>query len=172
MNLFMAKTDLVNAPYYDKYIQLIAGDDLRAAFALQSATMNSFLGSLAEAKGDHAYAPGKWTVKQLIQHLIDAERVFAYRAVRFARRDSTPLAGFEEDDYAAVANVKERSIADLTAEFHCVRDSTEKLFASFTTDDLRQSGIASNHAISVTSLGWVILGHYEHHKQILMERYL
>jgi uncharacterized damage-inducible protein DinB len=168
----MAKEHLLNASYYDKYIELISEDNVGAALANRGPAAAAFLQSVPQAKANHSYAPGKWTVKQLLQHLCDTERVFAYRALRFARRDATPLAGFEENDYAVAADVSRRSVADLAAEFMAVRHATEALFSAFSESELRQSGSANGHKISVASIAWVILGHFEHHKQVLLDRYL
>ena len=168
----MAKPHLTNAAYYDRYIQLVTEDDLALAFKNRSAAMAAFLNTLPEAKADFAYAPGKWTIKQLLQHMVDAERIFAYRALAFARHDVTPLPGFEEDDYAKAAGVSGRSIINIAAELMSVRHANQLLFASFAEEDLQQVGTASNNPMSAASAGWVILGHFEHHKAILLERYL
>jgi uncharacterized damage-inducible protein DinB len=167
----MAKNFLIHAPVYGKYIDLVKLDDLQPAFAAQSVQMRDFLAGVPESRGSHAYAEGKWTVKQLLQHMADCERVFAYRALRFARRDQTPLPGFEENDWAAAACTN-RSVQEIAAELLSIRRSSELLFGSFSEADLQRTGVANGHPVSVASIGWIILGHFDHHRNILQERYL
>lgn len=160
------------ASFYHNYIMNVEEDDVRIAFQQQSLLLDSFLASIPESKADHAYAEGKWTVKQLLQHIIDAERIFTHRALWFARHSPPPLSGFDENEYAAVADVSKRSVASLADELRAVRKSSEFLFNSFTDKDLNTSGTANTHAITVNALGFVTLGHFLHHKRILEERYL
>ena len=134
--------------------------------------MNDFVTHLPEAKADYAYAENKWIVKDVIQHLIDAERVFAYRAMRFARKDQTNLSGFDENSYAVNANANARTLASLKEEFIAVRTSTDALIASFTEDQLQQKGMGNNNSITVNAVCFIIFGHIIHHQQILEERYL
>jgi uncharacterized damage-inducible protein DinB len=131
-----------------------------------------FVQHLPMDKFDYRYAEGKWTIKDIIQHLIDAERVFAYRALRFARRDQTPLPGFEEDDYVAAAKGNARGLQDLLTEFLIVRQSTMALFKTFDAATLQQMGMASGRPMSVRALGFVIIGHQNHHMRVFEERYL
>lgn len=131
-----------------------------------------FVQNLPMDKFDYRYAEGKWTIKDIIQHLIDCERVFSYRALRIARNDKTELPGFEEDDYAVEANANERSIMDLLTELSSVRHSTIYLFKTFNDEQLLRIGIASDNPISVRAIGFVIIGHQNHHQQIFEERYL
>jgi len=121
--------------------------------------------------GDKVYAPGKWTVKDIIQHIIDAERIFSYRALTFARNDQTLLPGFEEDDYATAANGIKRELNELLDEFYTVRESTMKLFKSFSPEVLMREGKGPLGNISVGSLGFTIVGHAIHHMGVLKERY-
>ena len=123
-------------------------------------------------KFDYRYAAGKWTIKDIIQHIIDAERIFAYRAMRIARNDQTPLPGFDEDFYVANANGNTRSIQDLLTEFSTLRHSSIYLFKSFTPDAMLRLGRASNSPISVRALGFIIIGHQNHHHKVFQERYL
>ncbi|MEJ8819887.1 DinB family protein [Lacibacter sp. H407] len=160
------------ALFYHNYVMNVQEDDVRSAFDQQSSVLDSFLSSIPESKADHAYAEGKWTVKQLLQHIIDAERIFTHRALWFARHSPAPLSGFDENEYAAVADVSKRSVASLADELRAVRKSSEFLFNSFTDKDLNTSGTANTHAITVNALGFVTLGHFLHHKRILEERYL
>ena len=128
--------------------------------------------SIPEEKGEYRYASGKWTIKELICHMMDAERIFAYRALRFARNDNTPLEGFEENDYAPEANAQGRTIQQLADEMECLRKSTIDLFMSFTPLMLSRKGTANKTEISVLNLGYIIPGHETHHRLVIQERYL
>ncbi len=160
------------ASFYHNYVMQVAEDDLQTAFQNQYEVLQSFLQNLPEAKADYAYADGKWTVKQLLQHMIDAERIFAHRALWFARQSPAPLSGFDENEYAAIADVNKRSLQSLCNEFMAVRKSSEYLFNSFSQKELTTSGIANNNSITVNAIGFVTLGHFLHHKKIMEERYL
>lgn len=131
-----------------------------------------FVQNIPMNKFDYRYAEGKWTIKEILQHLIDAERIFAYRALRFARNDKTPLPGFDENDYAAEAHADKRSIQELLTELAVVRQATQSLFKSFSQEELLRKGSASNNPVSVRALGFVIIGHQNHHERIFQERYL
>ena len=144
---------------------------------LKSLSKNSrqfkkFLEEVPKKKIDFAYAPGKWTIKELLQHIIDAERVFTYRALRFARKDATPLSGFDENSWAANANATVRDWKTLVGEFKAVRKSTQYLYGSFSDDQLKSAGEASGHQINVLALGFITAGHVAHHMKIIKERYL
>jgi uncharacterized damage-inducible protein DinB len=123
-------------------------------------------------KFDYRYAEGKWTIKDIIQHVIDTERIFAYRALRISRNDITPLPGFEENDYVENTKANERGIQDLLAEFSAVRYATLFLFKSFSEEQLKRIGTASGTAISVRAIGFIIIGHQKHHQNVFQERYL
>ncbi|RZJ52746.1 MAG: DinB family protein [Flavobacterium sp.] len=131
-----------------------------------------FVQNLPMDKFDYRYAEGKWTIKDIIQHLIDAERIFAYRALRFSRFDKTPLPGFEENDYAQNTNANGRSIQDLLTEFSALRHSNLLFYKSLSEEQLKAIGTASNNQISVRALGFVIIGHQKHHQKVFQERYL
>jgi uncharacterized damage-inducible protein DinB len=131
-----------------------------------------FVQNIPLDKFDYRYAEGKWTIKDIIQHLIDAERIFAYRALRFARNDKAELPGFNENNYVAEANAPKRSIQDLLTDMAVVRQATLFLFKSFSNDELQRIGIASNNPISVRALGFIIIGHQNHHQRVFQERYL
>jgi uncharacterized damage-inducible protein DinB len=131
-----------------------------------------FVREIPMDKFDFRYAEGKWTIKDIIQHIIDAERVFAYRAMRIARNDQTALPGFDEDFYVTNANANSRSIQDLLTEFSMVRHATIYLFKSFSPDSLERIGIASDNPISVRALGFIIIGHQNHHQTVFQQRYL
>ncbi|MGL2967599.1 DinB family protein [Flavobacterium sp. XGLA_31] len=131
-----------------------------------------FVQNIPMDKFDYRYAEGKWTIKDIILHLIDAERIFAYRALRFARNDKTALPGFDENDYVEEANADKRSLQDLLTEFLIVRQATLALFKSLSEEELMRKGTASNNLISVRALGFTIIGHQNHHQRVYQERYL
>ncbi|PZF73998.1 DinB family protein [Taibaiella soli] len=160
------------APNYSDYINKTEGENVADLIANYSGLLNQFVNDLPEHKANYAYAPGKWTVKDVLQHLLDAERIFTYRALRFARKDSTMLPGFEEDMYAANANAAQRSLQSLKEEFVSVRKATDLFFASLRDEQLQQKGTANNYSTTVQALAFVVFGHLLHHKQILEERYL
>lgn len=122
-------------------------------------------------KINFAYAPDKWTIKQMLQHVIDTERIFAYRALSIARKEPASLIGFDENEYAKNATAAQRNWKEMIAEWKIVRQSTNLLFASFTEEDLKQRGTASNQPISVNAIGFIIFGHALHHLHVLKERY-
>lgn len=159
-------------PYYARYLDAVPDGDLLRLFEEQGAEMLDLLRAFGEARGSYRYAPGKWSVKEVLGHISDTERVFAYRALRFARADATPLPGFEQDDYVAAAGFNRRSLADLAEEFTDVRKATVKLFAGLDANALRRAGIASGHPMTVRAAAWIIAGHEQHHARILRERYL
>lgn len=131
-----------------------------------------FVQNIPMDKFDYRYAEGKWTIKDIIQHVIDTERIFAYRALRISRNDATPLPGFEENDYVENTKANERGIQDLLAEFSAVRYATLFLFKSFSEEQLKRIGTASGTAISVRAIGFIIIGHHKHHQNVFQERYL
>lgn len=157
--------------HFGNYIRLVPEDDLTESFNNQTASTMQFLQNIPEAKLNYAYAPGKWTVKQVLQHMIDAERIFVYRALRFARKDATPLASFEENDYADVARVDHLSWEDMVEEFRLVRKASEYFFRSLNEEELGRYGKASGTDMTVRSLGYTTIGHAMHHQNILKERY-
>jgi hypothetical protein len=132
----------------------------------------SFTENIPVEKLEYRYAEGKWTIKDILLHLIDAERIFAYRALRISRGDKTPLAGFEENDYVPYALANSRSLESLLTEFQFVRNSTLCLFKSFSGEQLAYLGTASNNTISVRAIGFIISGHQNHHLKVIKERYL
>lgn len=154
------------------YIQRADGVSLHHALGHASAILHKTLEGLKADKTEYRYAEGKWTIKDILQHLIDSERVFAYRALRFARQDGTELPGFDENDYVASSSTERRSLADLLEEHDMVRSATEKLFESFSPDMLLRQGTANGNNVSVRALGWIIAGHAVHHAGVIRERYL
>lgn len=160
------------AAYYHRYLERCEGQDLITALQLAGERFDRITGAVGESLGDHRYAEGKWSIKEVIQHLIDCERVFAYRALRFARNDTTALAGFDEDAYAPASQAGRRSLASLRAEHDAVRSSTIALFNSFTAEMLLREGTANGNRFTVRALGWAIAGHELHHLDVITERYL
>jgi len=161
------------AGFYAGYIEQVSDEyTLMEELEISVHRFIKFVQNLPMEKFDYRYAEGKWTIKDIIQHLIDAERVFAYRALRFARRDQTPLPGFEEDDYVVAAQGNKRGLQDLLTEFLIVRQSTLALFKTFDQETLVQAGTASGGLMSVRALGFVIIGHQNHHMRVFEERYL
>ena len=158
--------------YQESYINCTRGNNIHEIIANHSANIDDFINALPEAKAEYKYAPEKWTVKDVLQHIIDAERIFVYRALTFARKDKSALPGFEENDYAANANTLLRSLQSLKDEFIATRKSTDIFLASLTDDETKQSGMANNNLITVNAIAFVILGHALHHINILQERYL
>jgi hypothetical protein len=159
------------AGYFQRYINLVAESNLTDAFNVHRLKMTDLLEKITEEKALFAYAPGKWTVKQLMQHIIDTERIFSYRALCFARGEKVVLPGFDEDAYADAATAATRSWQELAEEMKTVRKATEMLFSSFSNSMLQQIGTASNNQYSVEQIGFILLGHFEHHANILAERY-
>src|SRR5215831_10775456 len=160
------------APYFEKYISLVPEGEIVVTLGLQIDSTLGLISSLSEAQGDLRYAPGKWSVKEVIGHLIDAERIFAYRALRFARNDATPLPGFDENSFVANAGFDSRSLGDLAEEFEHTRKSNIYLFKSLDGDSSLRRGVASDNRLSVRAIAYIIAGHELHHVGILRSRYL
>jgi len=159
-------------PYYESYIdQLPAGTDPLRALREQPAEIHAAFGPLSEAQAATAYAPGKWTPKEMLLHQIDTERVFAYRALRFARADGQPLAGFEQDQYVAHSGANARTVASLLAEYDATRAATLALFDAFTEAQLDRRGTASGGSVTVRALLYILPGHERHHLHVFRERY-
>jgi hypothetical protein len=154
----------------EKYISLVEGDVLNV-LERQAYEFPDFINSLTE-KADYAYEPGKWTIKQLIGHMIDTERILVYRLTCFARAEQAALPGFEEDDYVANAHFQDRSLQSFSEEFSLLRKSNMYLFNSLQEEELNRVGTASNLQISVAAIRLVIAGHVIHHTRIIKERYL
>lgn len=160
------------APFYAPYIAAFEDGDLNESMEISLHEFIRFVREIPMERHDYIYAENKWTIKDILQHLIDAERIFSYRALRIARNDKTPLPGFEENNYAAIANGGKRSIQELLTEFSAVRYATLQMFKSFSKDELLRKGIASNNEISVRAIGFITIGHVKHHERIFRERYL
>jgi hypothetical protein len=161
------------APYYATYINQVENDDCIEAL---EENMNDFVNFIdnfvPNEKYEYRYQPEKWSIKEIVQHIIDAERIFAYRAIRFARFDKTPLASFEENDYVDVCRANVREMKDLLQEFLLVRKSTIKMFESFSDEMISNKGTASDREIKVLAIGFIISGHAIHHQKVIKERYL
>jgi len=166
------KTDILAAEFYDRYIVLVKEEEIRKALRKNSEQLRKFLKKIPKKKLDYAYAEGKWTIKELVQHMIDAERVFAYRALSFSRKDHTSLPGFDENSWAANSGGATRKWEDLLEEFRSLRKTTEYLFDAFTEDQLKFAGQANGVPMNALALGFIIPGHAAHHIAIMKERYL
>ena len=157
---------------FGRYIAQVPEDNLEQAIKNQSLLLPEFLQSISEEKLLYAYADGKWSIREVLQHLIDAERIFNYRALCIARKEIVSLPGFDENTYAANSNGNARKWQSLVNEFMHVRSSTEDLYFSFTEEMLWQKGLSNNHTATPLSFGFVTVGHFYHHKKIVEERYL
>lgn len=169
----MPKPNIKDCPaYLQNYIALVPEDDLMTAFSNQLPIIQKLLNGINEEKANYAYDTGKWTLKELLQHMIDTERIFNYRALCFSRKETVSLPGFDENDYATNSNANARSWQDLVNEFLAVRSSTEHLFKSFTPDMLAIAGTSNNNPATAAAIGFITIGHVYHHKNIIEERYL
>ena len=160
------------APYYNTYISLIDGDNVLPVLEAQPAEVRALFSDVPEEKGTFAYEPGKWTIKEMLSHLIDGERMFAYRILRISRGDKTPIEGFEQDGYIENSNANNRPFAELLEEFDLQRRSNMLLLNNLSDEDSRRMGNASDKAVSVRALTYIMAGHVKHHLLILRERYL
>ena len=158
--------------FYKNYVKLIEEGDIIQALRISGHRTQELVHSIHPDKTDFCYADGKWTIRDLLCHMIDAEWIFAYRALRFARNDKTPLAGWDENSYAPHVNASNRSLKKLADEMGHLRTSTIDLFESFSPEMLTRKGTANNNEMTVAVLGFVIAGHETHHCKILTERYL
>lgn len=158
-------------PYYDRYISLVKSDDIVPVLEKQAPETIALLKS-AGAKADFRYEPGKWSVKEVLGHVNDTERIMTYRAVRIARGDKTPIEGFEQDDYIRGGNFSQRTLADLIDEFAAIRQATLAFFRHLDSEAAARIGTANKDAISVRALSFIIAGHELHHRRILQEKYL
>ena len=171
MLLSRPAADEYNA-YYDRYISKVPEGDIAQTLSAQLSATLAFLESIPESRGDYRYAAGKWTVKEVILHVIDAERIFAYRALRIGRGDKTPLASFEQDDYVPMSRASERTVRDLAEELGHVRRASIALFRHLDEEAMSRRGTASNYPVTPRALAYIIAGHERHHVEILREKYL
>ncbi len=160
------------APYYGKYVSLVPDGDIVGTLTKQLGDTLSAWRAVPADKAEHRYAPGKWTTKEMMAHVIDTERIMAYRALRIARGDKTALPGFEQDDFIAGGDWSNRTMADLADEFESVRKSNLYLFRNLSDAAWKQVGTASNNPVSARALAYIIAGHELYHQEILRDRYL
>jgi hypothetical protein len=158
--------------FYEPYIKAVKENDLLDALRNNLEAVNQLISEIPLEKGDYRYADGKWTVKEVLIHIADAERIFAYRALCFARNDKTELPGFDEEAYMPYANAAKRTIFSIEDEFESLRNANIALFKSFDEEALNRKGMANKNMISVRALGFIIAGHANHHLKVLRERYL
>ena len=166
-------TDLEYAVYYEPFLKKLPADThVFKQLKENSKVLKLLLSTLTEQQLTTAYAPGKWSIKDILQHLIDFERVLIYRAMSFARNDKRPIPFFDENEYAKQANATKQSIKKLLKDYKAVRQSTLAFFENQTAATLKRTGIASNYTMSVRACVWIICGHERHHITIIKERYL
>jgi hypothetical protein len=166
------RSEIIPADFYQSYIDLIKDNDFREAIRKNTKQFGRLMDSIPRKKFDYSYAEGKWTIRQMLQHIIDAERVFAYRALRLSRMDPAPLPGWDENRWAQHDGAAERRWKDLLEEFKAVRESTQYLFDSLCDGQLRFVGTVREHPLNAFTIGFVLPGHVAHHINILEERYL
>jgi hypothetical protein len=158
--------------YINRYVSQAPDGNFLTFLKESIIDMPVFFESIPEDKWDYAYAEGKWTIKEMVAHLIDTERIFAYRALCFARNDQTHFPSYDEDAYALASEANKRSSASLINEWILLRKSTFALFSSFTPEMMNSLGTASNYKLTPLIIGYTLLGHERHHKKVLEERYL
>jgi hypothetical protein len=160
------------AEYYDTYVSKVAEENIIEALENQHQEMDVLFSSISDEMGLYRYEPGKWTIKELLGHLSDGEQVFAYRALRFASGDETPLPGFDQDPYVINGNANNTSMEDLLDEFLALRKASILFFKNLPAEAWQRVGTASDNPVSVRALAYIMVGHVRHHVQILKERYL
>ena len=166
------RSEIIPADFYQSYIDLIKDNDFREAIRKNTRQFRRLMENIPRKKYDYSYAEGKWTIRQMLQHIIDAERVFAYRALRLSRMDPTPLPGWDENGWAQHDGAADRRWKDLLEEFKAVRESTQYLFDSLSDEQLRFVGTVWEKPLNAFTIGFVLPGHVAHHMNILEERYL
>ena len=158
--------------FYHNYVSKTTGNDIIKALEDANAESVKLLKTINDEKGTYAYADDKWILNEVIQHMIDTERVFAYRMMRISRGDKTPLPGFEQDDYVPNCNIEGKKLTDLMVELTLLRISTVMMAKSFSNEMLKRTGTASNGTVSVRAIGFIIAGHEIHHMQVIKEKYI
>ncbi len=158
--------------YFARYISRVDADSLSEAKTKYTKLLTDFYSTLPEAKAEFRYAPDKWTLKELLQHVVDTERIMSYRLLRISRGDTTPLASFDENSYAVASNANARSFDSIKEEFVAVRKATDLLIASLSEEQLDLEGVASNLPVKANAVGFIIFGHMLHHKAVIEEKYL
>lgn len=159
-------------PYYERYISLVKTDDIVATLQKQAQETRDLLGKLTADQSEFRYAAGKWSVKEVLGHVNDTERIMAYRVLRIARGDQTPIEGFEQDDYIAGGKFGRRTLDDLLQEFMTIRNATIQLIRHLDAETAERRGTANHKQISARAVVYVIAGHELHHRRILQEKYL
>lgn len=159
-------------PFYQTYIDVLGDVELMDMLRRQLKNFPKFLDSLPDEKLDFAYAEGKWTIAEALLHVLDAERVFQYRALRFMRGDKTPLPGFDQDIFVPNSNADRRTKESIIEEYKVIRRSTIALYSNMNGQSLQRKGVASDSPMSVAALGFIICGHQKHHRNVIRERYL
>lgn len=159
-------------PYFEPYVQQYKGQDILAALAKGAEEVTELVASLTEEQLKSAYAEGKWTIKEVLQHIMDTERIFCNRALRFARNDKTNLPGFEQDEYVPYSGANDRNSMEMLREYNAIRQATITLFKSFTDDMLARVGVASGNEMTVRALAYIAAGHEKHHVNVINERYI
>lgn len=169
---FPANYEFPNAPYFAEYLQFDADANLLEVFGQQTQQILDIYSALSEQDGNYAYADGKWSLKQLLGHMVDSERVFSYRALAISRGEAQSLPGFNENDYMDQAGYENQSLAEVLAQYQTTRAATLALVQSFTLTQGNAIGLANGHKISARTLSWMIAGHEKHHYNIIQARYL
>jgi len=159
-------------PYYERYISLVKTDDIVATLQKQAQETRDLLNRVSAEKAEFRYAPGKWSVKEVLGHVNDTERIMSYRVLRIARGDQTPIEGFEQDDYVAGGKFSRRTMDDLLQEFMTIRNATIQLLRHVDAESAERQGTANQKQISARAVVYVIAGHELHHRKILQEKYL
>lgn len=172
MNLSTKPAPSEYGVYYGRYISLVPEGDILGALREQSSRTKALFSGITDEQGAFRYEASKWSIKQMFGHMIDAERIFAYRALRIARNDKTPIEGFEQDDYVSNAWFDRRKVTELLDEYTAVRNATVLLFRNLEEEAWTRKGTASNNPVSVRALAYIIAGHELHHYKVLEERYL
>ncbi|RZS75973.1 DinB family protein [Pseudobacter ginsenosidimutans] len=166
------RENLAIPPSMEGYVNRVKEKDPAKAVSRNTKAFRKLLKNIPGKKADYAYAPGKWTLKEMLQHIIDAERVFAFRALHIARKDINPLPGFDENSWADNSKANTRKWKDLIEEFFTVRNANEMLFSTLDDQQLQHAGVANNSQVSVATLAFVTAGHLDHHMNIILTRYL
>jgi len=167
-----SRQDVIVPEFAVKYFEATTEDNISDALASSTKQFKKLLRRIPRKKIDHAYAEGKWTLKELLQHIVDTEKVFAFRALWFTRQDISPLPGFDENSWAVASKAASRKWKDLIDEFFIIRSSTQVFFESLDDEQLKTTGTANNNLMNVGGLGFVCAGHVKHHMEIIKDRYL
>jgi uncharacterized damage-inducible protein DinB len=160
------------APYFERYVGKVPDGDIRDFLFSQLTEFGGLIGTIGEERAAYRYAEGKWSVKQVVGHIVDTERIFGYRALAIARGDKTPLPSFDQDAYVEGGGFDARSMTDIAVEFTTLRQSMIRLFGSFDEKAWLQRGSAGDNEATVRAIAWIIVGHLIHHRGVLLERYL